>query len=434
MKFQIPKGLFDILPYGLNEKWKNIDYWQYVEAIIHDTARIFGFKEIRTPIFERAELFDRGVGATSDIVSKEMYIFKDKADRSLALRPEGTSSVMRSYVENPQNFIKTPKLYYIAPMFRYERPQAGRYRQHHQFGAEVIGVKNPEQDAEIITMLWQFFEKLGLKNLELNLNSIGDIECRENYKAALIKFLSPAYSKLSKESQVRFEKNPLRILDSKDPDDKKLLEKAPCILDFLSLSSSEHFKQVCSFLDQIKIPYVINPNIVRGLDYYNRTVFEILCNDLGAQSAIGAGGRYDGFTEVFGGKPQPGIGFGSGMERIIHTMISQGILPLENTSPFIYLIPLDKKSSDFCFLMMNNLRKLKVPVDMDLEFKKIATSLQKANQLKSRFSLVIGSNEIESNTAKLKNMFTRTEETVSLNQLENLIKDHWEKNESTRLS
>ncbi len=434
MKFQIPKGLFDILPYNLKEKWKCIDYWQYVESIIHESARIFGFKEIRTPVFEKAELFDRGVGKTSDIVSKEMYIFKDKADRSLALRPEGTSSVMRAYVENPQNFTKTPKLYYIAPMFRYERPQAGRYRQHHQFGAEAIGIANPEQDAEIITMLWQFFERLGLKNLELNLNSIGDVECREKYKNELIRFLSPNYSKLSKESQLRFEKNPLRILDSKDPDDKNLLKKAPSILDSLSSDSREHFKQVCSLLDQIKIPYIINPNIVRGLDYYNRTVFEILCNDLGAQSAIGAGGRYDGFTEVFGGKPQPGIGFGSGMERIIHTMISQNIQPQENTNPFIYLIPLDKKSSDFCFLMMNTLRKARVPVDMDLEFKKIATSLQKANQLKAQFSLVIGSNEIESNTAKLKNMFSRTEETVPLNQLEKIIKDHWEKNEIQRLS
>jgi len=434
MKFQIPKGLFDILPYGMNEKWKCIDYWQYVESVIHETAHIFGFKEIRTPIFEKAELFDRGVGATSDIISKEMYIFKDKADRSLALRPEGTSSVMRSYVENPQNFSKTPKLYYIAPMFRYERPQAGRYRQHHQFGAEVIGIETPEQDAEIIAMLWQFFERLNLKNLELNLNSIGDAGCREKYKSALIQFLSPNFAKLSKESQIRFEKNPLRILDSKDQNDKELLKKAPSILDFLSSSSSDHFKQVCSLLEQIKIPYVVNSNIVRGLDYYNRTVFEILCTDLGAQSAIGAGGRYDGFTEVFGGKPQPGIGFGSGIERIIHTMISQGFQPPENTSPFIYLIPLDQKSSDFCFLLMNTLRKLKVPVDMDLEFKKIASSLQKANQLKAKFSLVIGSNEIESNTAKLKNMLSRTEETVSLNQLEKIIKDHWKKNEIQRLS
>jgi histidyl-tRNA synthetase len=430
MKFQIPKGLFDILPYDLKDRWKCVDYWQYVESVIHEISHTFGFKEIRTPIFEYAELFDRGVGLTSDIVSKEMYLFKDKSERLLALRPEGTSSVIRAYIENNLlNYSKNHKLYYIAPMFRYERPQAGRYRQHFQFGVEAIGIASFQQDVEIIDLLWQFFQRLNLKNIELNINSIGDVECRDKYKSALIKYLSPNYDKLSKDSQARFKKNPLRILDSKDQDDKVILENAPNILDYLSDDSSKHFNQVCSLLDEIKIPYIINPKIVRGLDYYNRTVFEFLCNDLGSQNALGAGGRYDGFTEVFQGKAQPGIGFGCGLERIIHSMIFQKIEIPKLTNPFIFLIPLDEKSSSYSFLLMNKLRSQKIPTEMDLEFKKIATSLKKANQKNAKFVAIIGSDEIETNTIKLKDMQLRTEISLSLNQIEKTLKDYWGKNE-----
>jgi len=430
MKFQIPKGLFDILPYDIGEGWRLIDYWQYVESVIRDITRDFGFIEIRTPVFERAELFDRGVGTTSDIVTKEMYIFKDKADRLLALRPEGTSSIMRAFAEkNFQNLSKTHKLYYMAPMFRYERPQAGRYRQHHQFGVEAMGVASCEQDAEIIDLLWQYFNRLGLKDCELQLNSVGDLSDREKYKKELKKTLQPHLGDLSKDSQSRFEKNPLRILDSKDPKDQAVLENVPSILDFITGDAKSHFQKLCDLLKQINIPYTLNPKIVRGLDYYNRTVFEVIYPQLGSQNAIGAGGRFDGFTEVFGIPSMPGIGFGSGLERVIQAMIHQNISYPEKNHPFLFLIPLGEDCVRFSFSLLNALRKKSVPTEMDFEVKKVAHSLQKANSRKAIYSLVMGSEEMQSKTVKLKNMKQRTEETISLENLEQTITTKWSKHE-----
>lgn len=428
MKIQIPKGLFDILPYGDSEKWRLVKYWQYVESIIQELTKDYGFHEIRTPVFERTELFDRGVGEQTDIVSKEMYIFQDKANRSLSLRPEGTSSIMRAFVEKKLYALqKIHKLYYVAPMFRYERPQAGRYRQHHQFGVEAIGIALPEQDAEIIDMLWHFFSRIGLKDLTLHLNTIGDSSCKLNYITTLKNYLAPYLSDLSKESQIRFEKNPLRILDSKDEQDIKILQEAPTIHDCLSNEAKDHFEQVCTLLTEIHIPFTINPKIVRGLDYYSRTVFEVSCLSLGAQSALGGGGRYDGFTSVFGGPSLPGVGFGSGIERIIQTMIAQNISFPNISNPFIFFIPLEEKSKTFCFSLLACLRHANISSEMDFHVKKIQHSLQRANLLKATYCFIIGENEFNSKQGKLKDMQTGKEEMISLESIEQKLMHLWEK-------
>lgn len=291
-KFQIPKGTFDILPYGAEEAWQLSDLWQYAERVIRQTAAEYGYREIRTPIYEKTELFKRGVGETTDIVMKEMFTFEDRSQRSMSLRPEGTASVARAFVEhNLAQMGSTHKFYYIGPMFRYERPQSGRYRQHHQFGVEAYGVAGPEQDAEVIDLLVQIYKRLGLKNLKVHVNTVGDAESRKEYREALLRYLKPHFENLSADSQVRFEKNPLRILDSKDPKDKEIVRSAPSILNHLTPEAKAHFQRLCHLLDQIGVPYEVDDRIVRGLDYYQKTVFEVLTQDLGAQNTIGAGGR-----------------------------------------------------------------------------------------------------------------------------------------------
>lgn len=426
MKAQIPKGLFDILPYGSKEKWRLVSYWQYIESVIHEITSQFGFVEIRTPVFELAEVFNRGVGTSSDIVSKEMYVFQDKGNRCLALRPEGTSGVLRAFAEkNFSQLAKVHKLYYIAPMFRYERPQAGRYRQHHQFGVEAIGVLDPMMDVEIIDLLWQFLQRLDLKGLTLEINSLGDVSCREKYKLALIHYLSTHKNSLSSDSQVRLQKNPLRILDSKDPQDKEIVEKAPSILDFLSDETLSHFKKVCAYLEAIEIPYCVNPKIVRGLDYYNRTVFEISSNALGAQTALGGGGRYDNFTQIFGIEPLPGVGFGCGIERIIQAILAQNTAVPTPSHPFIYFIGLEEKSRNKAFSIVSTLRKHHIPAVMDFKEKKLSHALQRAHSSSSTYCVVIGEDELTTNTIKLKNMKSREEKTLALDSLVNTIIQMW---------
>ncbi|PIS00672.1 MAG: histidine--tRNA ligase [Chlamydiae bacterium CG10_big_fil_rev_8_21_14_0_10_35_9] len=430
MKFQIPKGLFDILPYNAAENWRLSEYWQHVEAVMRKIARDYAFQEIRTPVFEKAELFDRGVGEATDIVSKEMYVFEDKAKRSLALRPEGTSSVMRAFVEkNLYTYSKINKLFYIAPMFRYERPQAGRYRQHHQFGVEAIGNASFEQDVEIIDMLWELYKRLGLKNLTLQLNSIGDAGCRESFKKVLSEFLTPHYDSLSEESKVRFEKNILRIFDSKDPKDQEILQNAPSILDYLSDDAKKHFDGVCHLLEKINIPFEINPKIVRGLDYYNRTVFEITTEELGAQGTIGAGGRYDGFTSVFGGPSLPGIGFGCGIERVLQVMLRQNVSFPKLSNPFVYFIALGDRANEFCFTLLTKLRHAHLPCEMSFNTKKVQEGLKKANQLMAQYAVVIGDDEIASNQVSLKHMIDRKENKLALANLFQTLLHLWSKNE-----
>ncbi len=433
MHYQIPKGLFDILPYT-DEPWRLTSAWQHLEKVFHKVALDYGFQEIRTPIFEHTDLFARGVGATSDIVSKEMYTFRDKGERLLSLRPEGTSSVLRAFIENNLgSYGNIHKLYYVGPMFRYDRPQAGRYRQFHQVGAEVLGVPSAEQDAEIIDMLLEFFVRLGIKNTTIYINSIGDIESREAFRKAFHSFLTPFIPKLSKESQSRLEKNPLRILDSKDPEDQALLKNAPSILDFLSPLCKDHFQKLCSSLDRIHIPYQINPKIVRGLDYYNKTVFEIASSDLGAQNALGGGGRYDDFTSLFGGPPLPGTGFSAGMERILQTMLKQN-LPLPTCKPiFVFLIPLGERAKEAAFSLTTQIRHLGIPAEIDLEVKKLQTSLQRANRLHACFAIIIGDREIETKILRLKNMHQCSEEEISWEHLTPLLQNKWKESHVQRM-
>jgi histidyl-tRNA synthetase len=427
MEYTIPKGVFDILPDEPEEsdKWRNSDHWQYIESVIREAAHQYGFKEIRTPIFERTELFVRSVGETSDIVSKEMYTFPDKAERSMTLRPEGTAPAMRAFIEKKLFNQPGPhKYYYIGPMFRYERPQAGRYRQHHQFGAEAIGMAKAEQDVEMIDLLSEIYRRLGLRNLTVMLNSVGDAASRDPYKTALANYLLPQLEQLSEDSQVRFSKNILRILDSKDPRDQKILKEAPTLLDFLSEESVEHLEKVKTLLSQLKIPYVMTPNLVRGLDYYNKTVFEITSGELGAQNTIGAGGRYDGLISSLGGPNLPAVGFGTGLERLLQTMTKQHVHFPPTPHPKIFLIPLGERAGTACFTWLHDLRKEKIAADIDFHSKKIAHSFQMATAAGASYALVVGDQELDTMQAKLKNMNTREETPINLNDLATILKNY----------
>jgi histidyl-tRNA synthetase len=428
MQFQIPKGVFDILPYGADEPWRTSYLWQELEALIRSLTRSYGFQEIRTPIFEKTELFLRGMGETTDVVSKEMYTFEDKGGRSMTLRPEGTASVMRAFVEKKlYSHSPTHKLYYIGPMFRYERPQAGRYRQHHQFGTEAIGSKSYEMDVEVIDLLSELYRRLGIQNTTLYINSLGDCPSRESFKKAFQDYLRPHLSKLSEESQGRFEKNPLRILDTKDPKERELLAHAPCLLDFLSEDSKDHFQGVCHLLEKIKIPYTINKNLVRGFDYYTNTVFEITCGSLGAQNSLGGGGRYDTLISSFGGPDLPGVGFGTGMERILETLINQKIPMPKPLSYFVFFIPLTEEAEELCFSMCTHLRHANIPAEVELSTKKIQKALQRADQLNVRYAVIIGADEIQKGKAAWKDIQAREQKEVDLDTLDFFIKELWQR-------
>ncbi len=420
MKYSIPKGVFDILPNEPKEEdqWRSSHHWIYIEEVIRKCANDFGFKEIRLPLFEQTELFVRGVGESSDIVSKEMYTFLDKADRSLTLRPEGTASTIRAFIE--KKLYTQPglhKYYYIGPMFRYERPQAGRYRQHHQFGAEAIGVGAPEQDVEMIHFLWEFYHRLGLKNLYVQLNSVGDEPSRASFRKALTSYLEPHFSKLSEDSQVRFSRNILRILDSKSPEDQALLEGAPSLADHLSLEAKDHFNKVQQLLRQLKIPFEINLKLVRGLDYYNQTVFEITSSKLGSHNTIGAGGRYDGLTEAVGGPYLPSVGFATGLERVLQTLQGQNIPFPKPPHPIVFFVPLGPKALHACFLLVAQLREEGISAEIDLSEKKVQQGLKLADSTKSKFCVVLGERELETGEIELKEMASRTSQTLPFHDL-----------------
>jgi histidyl-tRNA synthetase len=426
MQYQVPKGLFDILPYGSSEEWQLSDRWQFLESIMRKAALDYGFKEIRTPLLESTDLFIRGVGEQTDIVSKEMYTFLDKGGRSLTLRPEGTAAVMRAFLEHHLPTLSSVhKFYYIAPMFRYERQQSGRYRQHHQFGVEALGIGSFEQDAEVIDLLLDLYQRLGLKNIKLMINSLGDAEDRQNYRNALVGFLTPHISSLSEESKQRLQKNPLRILDSKSPEDQALLEKAPSMLEFLGKEAKSHFQGLLDLLTKLSVPFTINEKLVRGFDYYNRTVFEVVCQSLGAQNAIGGGGRYDSLLADFGGPNLPGIGFGTGLERILQSMHEQKIAFPNTNAPFVYLLPVDSSAKEFSFLLGEKLRHQKIPVEIDLESKKIQKALQKADKAKASFAVLIGEEEWKNKKAQIKNMQSREQEEVSLDHLLEKVVHLW---------
>lgn len=420
MDYQAPKGVFDILPeYAFeNPDFRCVAYWEYVEKTFKKTAALYGFSEIRTPIFEHTDLFTRSTGETSDIVSKEMYTFNDKGDRSLSLRPEGTAPVARAAIEHHLLHKRgTHKLYYLGPFFRYERPQAGRYRQLHQLGIEVIGIKEAEIDAEIIAMLMHFYHALGLKNLTLLINSLGDEESRKAYQEAFYNYLLPHKEKLSTDSQNRLEKNPLRILDSKDKGDQLILESAPSLSDFLSDESKKHFETVCKTLTFLNIPFVIHDKLVRGLDYYNKTVFEIVTQDLGAQNTLGGGGRYDGLIKKLGGPDVPTFGFGTGIERIILTMIQQHCLIPNAPAIDVLFLPICEEAKTHSIVYANALRNHGLKVDINLKMQKIQKSLQSASEQKIPFVIILGEDELLNKRAKIKVMDKKEEIDVALDEL-----------------
>jgi histidyl-tRNA synthetase len=420
MEFSLPKGTFDILPKepSEGEAWRAAPRWAHVEETIRLLAAAYGFREIRTPIFERTELFTRTAGEASDIVNKEMYTFLDRGERSMTLRPEGTAPVMRAFIEH--HLEQAPglhKFFYIGPMFRYERPQAGRYRQHHQFGAEAIGVAAPEQDVEIIDLLMEVYRRLGLSQLTVVLNSVGDEENRAAFRHALVRYLTPHQSQLSPDSQNRLEKNPLRILDSKNEADQEIVRSAPKITDFLSPAAKDHFDAVKRLLMQLKIPFREQPLLVRGLDYYNRTVFEVVSTDLGAQNSLGGGGRYDGLLSSLGGPSLPSVGFGTGIERLLQVLSAQKAPFPASKGPLIFFVPMGEAAMSRAFELLTELRHRGIPADIDLSGKKIQHGLHLANSEGARYVVVIGETELSSGDAELKEMATRTGTKVALTSL-----------------
>ena len=414
MKLQKPKGTQDILP---QESAK----WQYVEDFARKTFRKYNYGEIRTPIFEHYEVISRSVGDTTDIVTKEMYDFYDKGDRHITLRPEGTAPVVRSYVENKlfaPEVQKPVKVYYMGSMFRYERPQAGRLREFHQIGAECFGSSNPATDVEMIAMAAQFFKDIGITNVSLELNSLGNPESRAAYRQALIDYLTPLKASLSADSQRRLEENPLRVLDSKEPEDKAAVEGAPSILDYLDEESSTYFAAVRSMLETLQIPYVINTNMVRGLDYYNHTIFEFTTEVAGSQLTICAGGRYDGLVAYFGGPETPGVGFGMGLERLLLVLDKQGVeLPIE-TALDVYVAVLGAGANDRALELVQALRAQGFAAERDYLDRKLKAQFKSADNFRAKTLITLGESEVESGQVTVKNNYNREEITVSLDQIQ----------------
>ena len=414
MKLQKPKGTQDILP---QESAK----WQYVEDFARKTFRKYNYGEIRTPIFEHYEVISRSVGDTTDIVTKEMYDFYDKGDRHITLRPEGTAPVVRSYVENKlfaPEVQKPVKVYYMGSMFRYERPQAGRLREFHQIGAECFGSSNPATDVEMIAMAAQFFKDIGITNVSLELNSLGNPESRAAYRQALIDYLTPLKASLSADSQRRLEENPLRVLDSKEPEDKAAVEGAPSILDYLDEESSTYFAAVRSMLETLQIPYVINTNMVRGLDYYNHTIFEFTTEVAGSQLTICAGGRYDGLVAYFGGPETPGVGFGMGLERLLLVLDKQGVeLPIE-TALDVYVAVLGADANGRALELVQALRAQGFAAERDYLDRKLKAQFKSADNFKAKTLITLGESEVESGQVTVKNNYNREEITVSLDQIQ----------------
>ena len=415
MKLQKPKGTQDILP---QESAK----WQYVEGFARETFKKYNYAEIRTPIFEHYEVISRSVGDTTDIVTKEMYDFYDKGDRHITLRPEGTAPVVRSYVENKlfaPEVQKPSKVYYIGPMFRYERPQAGRLRQFHQIGVECFGSSNPATDVETIAMADQFFKEIGIENVVLHLNTLGSTASRAAYRQALIDYLLPMKDQLSKDSQRRLEENPLRVLDSKEKEDKQAVEKAPSILDYLDAESQAHFDAVRAMLDGLGIDYVIDTNMVRGLDYYNHTIFEFVTEVDGNELTVCAGGRYDGLVEYFGGPATPGFGFGMGLERLLLILDKQGVeLPVE-TSLDVYIAVLGSEAEVAALELVQALRRQGFIAERDYLSRKLKAQFKSADVFGAKTIIALGGSEVESGQITVKNNQTRQEVTTSIEEVKN---------------
>ena len=412
----IPKGTKDVLP---SQSYK----WQYIEDAARDVARVFNFKEVRTPVFEHTELFLRGVGETTDVVNKEMYTFEDKGGRSMTLKPEGTAGVARMFIENGLANSPLPvKTYYITPAFRYERPQAGRLREFHQFGFEAFGTASPETDAEVIFAASSFLDRLGLKGVKLELNSIGCPICRNEYNTALKKYFEPHLKDMCETCRVRFEKNPLRMLDCKEEGCKKITAGAPKILDYLCEDCNNHFESVKSLLSAQGLEFIVNPRIVRGLDYYTRTVFEFISGDIGSQSAVCAGGRYDNLLKELGGADLPAIGFAAGIERLLLLMENTSAKMPDEQTPVIYLAGMDARSRAECFKIATYLRGKGLCAEIDHMSRSVKAQMKYADKIGARNVAVIGETELELGEVNVKRMSDGFTEKVKIQDLYTYLK------------
>lgn len=419
MSFQIPRGTQDILP-------GEVEKWQYIEQLARDLCRRYNYQEIRTPMFEHTELFLRGVGDTTDIVQKEMYTFEDRGGRSITLRPEGTAAVVRSFVEHKLYGHPTQpvKLYYIGPMFRYERPQAGRFRQFVQFGVEALGSNDPAIDAEVIALAMDIYRSLGLTKLKLVINSLGDVESRKAHRQALIDHFKERIGEFCADCQTRLEKNPMRILDCKKDRDHELMATAPSILDYLNESSRTYFAKVQTYLTKLGISFEVDPRLVRGLDYYNHTAFEIMseAEGFGAITTLCGGGRYNGLVQEIGGPETPGIGFALSIERLLAALEAEGIsLPIE-TALDCYVVALGEKAKEEAVALVYALRGADVAAEKDYQDRKVKAQLKAADRLKAQYVAILGDDELEKQVINVKNMQTGEQTEVPLASFVEYIK------------
>lgn len=407
----IPKGTKDVLP---SQSYK----WHYIEGKARKLASLYGISEVRNPTFEHTELFLRGVGDTTDIVNKEMYTFKDKADRSMTLKPEGTASVVRMFIEKGMASMPLPaKMYYISPAFRYENPQAGRLREFHQFGIEIFGAKNPDTDAEVIMLADDFLKELGIKEYELNINSIGCKHCRAKYNEALKDYLRPHLNELCDTCKSRFDKNPLRMLDCKEEGCRKYMDGAPVILDYLCDECKEHFETLKKILDDNKIAYKINPGIVRGLDYYSKTVFEFVSTSIGSQGTVCGGGRYDTLIENLGGSSIPAVGFGAGIERLMLLMENTGVSFGEEERVTVYIAGMNDEARIKALNIAHTLRSKGVSCDVDHMGRSIKAQFKYAGKINVGYVAVLGESELEKGVVSVKNMSTSEQEEVKIENI-----------------
>lgn len=411
MRMKAPRGTVDLLPEETRK-------WQYVENVLKDLCKLYNYEEIRTPVFEHTEVFQRGVGDTTDIVQKEMYTFEDRGGRSITLRPEGTAGVVRAYIENKMygSLIQPTKLYYFAQMFRYERPQHGRMRQLNQFGVEVLGSADPSVDAEVIALAMTAYKKLGLKSIKLVINSLGDTESRQAHRKALIEHFKPHMDDLCEDCNNRLENNPLRILDCKVDREHEAMKTAPSVLDYLNEESREYFEKVKSYLDAMNIPYTVDPSLVRGLDYYNHTAFEIMseADGFGAITTLLGGGRYNGLVEQLGGPSTPGIGFGMGLERLILALEAENItLPVEKELD-IFFVTIGDEILPKAVQLVQQLREEGIAVDKDYQDRKIKGQLKHADRLKAKYVAILGEEELAKNVINVRLMETGEQEEIAL--------------------
>ncbi|MGF7057324.1 histidine--tRNA ligase [Brassicibacter mesophilus] len=418
MLAKAPRGTKDIL---FSESYK----WQYLENLFREICRSFGYKEVRTPVFEHTELFERGVGETTDVVQKEMYTFEDKGGRSITLKPEGTAPVVRSFIENKLSNAPQPiKMFYITPCFRYERPQAGRLREFHQFGIEVFGSSDPAVDVEVMSLVYTVYRRLGVSGIELRINNIGCPHCRQKYNSVLREFLKDRLEMLCESCKSRYDKNPMRIIDCKNEKCQHEIKDVPLMVDYLCEECNNHFEKVKEYLDVADIKYIVDPKIVRGLDYYTKTAFEFVSSEIGAQGTVCGGGRYDRLVEELGGSSTPAVGFGMGIERLLLTLDNNNIIIPENKGLDIFIVTIGDKADKEAFKLLLNLRSHGIAADKDYLGRSIKAQFKYSDKIDALYTIVIGDDEIEKDTVTLKNMETGEQQEVQLSKIIEILKSN----------